>query len=171
MPIDYGYGVYLDTIDRAANFARDWRNNPAVYRTCRQVGLISQHDQDKWFNWQAENKQTRMYSICDPNSIVILGVCGLTSINHINQNAEYSLYIAPEFQGKHFAKPALKTLVKHGFDDLNLHRIWGEVFEGHEKSLAIAKSLGFQEEGFLRDTYYKQGKFIGSHIMALIKPV
>lgn len=159
--IDYGRGVKLHTnfdIDRA----RYWRNDPEVYRTCRQDGLITSGENKAY--WENHRKDSRMYFIERDSWNV--GVCGLTSLDHKNQKAEFSLYIARDYRGKGLAKAALYTLLCHGFFDLNLNRIWGEMFSGNPAE-SIFRGLGMQKEGLLKETYFKEGKFIDSVIFAI----
>lgn len=98
----------------------------------------------------------------------MVGVCGLTSIDKINQKAEFSLYIAPDMQHKGFGRAALALLLHHGFNDFNLNRIWGESFDGNPAQKMFAR-MGMQKEGTLRESYFRGGKFIDSHIWAITR--
>lgn len=99
----------------------------------------------------------------------MVGVAGLTSLDSLNQTAEFSLYIAPEYQQRGYGKAALKELVKVGFEDWNLYRIWGETFDGNPAA-KMFESIGFRKEGTLRGTYYKEGRHINSHIYSITRP-
>jgi RimJ/RimL family protein N-acetyltransferase len=103
----------------------------------------------------------------DPVSACI-GVCGFTSIDRVNQKAEFSLYIAPQFHGCGYGSAALYTLVRHGFEDMNLNRIWGETFDGNPAE-SIFKRIGFKKEGTLKQSYFRKGRFIDSHIYGIIR--
>lgn len=161
--------VFIDsTIPKEA---RAWRNDKEVHQWCRQHTLISKSDQLAWKNKIATDPTIKMFGVYHPTyegQCVPVGVCGFTSINHRLQSAEFSLYIAPEFQKKGYGIDALTTLLRHGFEDWNFHRIWGEVLDGNP-ALNTFKDLGFKEDGFLRDTYFKNGVFIGSHMISILK--
>jgi RimJ/RimL family protein N-acetyltransferase len=64
------------------------------------------------------------------------------------------------------AKKALKMLFKFGFDDLNLHLIWGETFDGNP-ACALFERIGMEKEGTRRDFYFKEGKFISCHLYSI----
>ena len=128
--IEYGTGISLSA-DVPFLQARIWRNNREVFRWCRQYTGISPQAHSDWFEKMQTDPTIKMFAIYLDHpgyqtEDVCLGVCGLTSIDRVNQKAEFSLYIAPNHQKKGYGKKALYTLVKHGFEDHNLHRIWGE---------------------------------------------
>lgn len=146
-----------------------WRNDPNIYKYCRQHTLLSLDEHLKYIkNINLASSRIKLFGIKSEDKKDI-GVCALTSVNYINRNAEFSLYIATPFQGKGYAKNALISLLNLGFNDLNLHRIWGEVFEYNNKALNMFYALGFIREGELRDTYYKNGTFINSYIISILK--
>jgi len=97
-----------------------------------------------------------------------IGVCGFTSIDRLHQKAEFSLYIQPNMQGRGYGEKALRTLVEHGFKALNLNRIYGEVFFGN-KALEMNRRVGFRVEGIQRQTYFKEGKFLDSYMISILK--
>ena len=144
-----------------------YRNDPEIRDWCRQVGLIDERQQTKWVNKVSDDPTIRMYLIrCEE---IPLGVCGFTDIDHLNQRAEFSCYMFPKFQGKGHATIALKTLFKHGFDDLNLNMIWGETFEGNAAIHIFTEKLGMFLEGTRRNFYYKKGKFLDAHLLSISK--
>ncbi len=150
---------------------RKWRNLPAIYRWCRQFEPITEEQHEAWFQSLHNNPSTKMYVVMRPNADGTgqpIGVCGLTSIDYINRRAEFSLYIAPDFQCAGYGIPALKLLCKRGFETLNLNCIWGEVFSGNP-ALQRFKTVGFVEEGKRRQFYYRDGKYIDAVMISLLK--
>lgn len=169
--------------------ARAWRNEPIIHNWCRQNHLISSAQQEDWLKKIETDPSVKMFAVMDiAESLdemhrdpkgdkphwksydleIPVGVCGLTSLSLIHRSAEFSLYIAPGYLGNGYAKPALLELLKYGFIQLGLNRIWGEVFAGNP-ALAIFKDLGFIEEGVCRQSYYKGGTFINSHIISILR--
>lgn len=164
--IDFCYGIKLDTLkDQNLEIYRNWRNNPLIRSWCRQTGLISEVDQLKWHERIQGDQTIRMFEIVADHCVV--GVCGLTSIDRQNRSAEFSLYIGPEHHGQGYGEGALKTLLHHGFVDLGLHRIWGETFFANP-AMALFLKLGMQKEGTFRDSYFKSGSYIDSHIISML---
>ena len=173
--IDYGYGIQLGTIlEKGAWLFRVWRNDTRINRWCRQYGLIDEISQGKWLNKIATDPSIMMYSIYTPTDnqvddyITLQGVCGFTGITPVHNSAEFSIYIDPDKHKMGYGKAALQTLLHHGFEDLNFNRIWGESFDKNP-AMSLYDKLGFQKEGTLRETYYKEGQYWDSHIYSLIR--
>ena len=154
---------------------RTWRNDPRIYQWCRQVGTISKAQQLNWFEKQAVDPSIIMYAI--EEYIIppvggakdqIVGVAGLTSIDHLNSRAEFSLYIGPEFQKSGLGGEALAELLEIGFNDLNLNRIWGETFDKNP-AIKLFEKIGMQKEGTRKDFYFKGGVYIDAHLYSINK--
>lgn len=161
--------------------ARKWRNLPEVWLWCRQFTLISEGQHQDWLERIDRDPTVKMFGIeamIGPprtnraGKLIMpyrpIGVCGLTSIDRVNQNAEFSLYISPTYQRRGFARDALYLLLQHGFMDQNLNRIWGETYDGNPAWNLFA-SMGMTHEGTQREAYYRRGKFIDAHIWAITK--
>ena len=164
--ISYGWdNISLHPLDsKNLETVREWRNDSRVRDWCRQHNLINDIQQKAWFEKQAFDSSIEMFLIRYMGKAV--GVCGLTSICYRNRRAEFSLYIAPQFQGKGYAKPALKSLFKYGMDELNLNRIWGESFISN-KANKIFKSIGMDKEGVRKDFYFKNGEYIDAILWSI----
>jgi RimJ/RimL family protein N-acetyltransferase len=145
--------------------AREWRNDREINRWCRQDGLISGESQISWIDKIELDPAIRMFGVYDLKKPI--GVAGLTSIDRQNRSAEFSLYIAPEHQKKGYGVKALDLLLYHGFEDMGLNRIWGEVFVGNP-AIHMFHNLGFKTEGCQRETYWKHGEFIDSHTVSML---
>ncbi len=177
--IIYGYGsddwtVELGPVESGdLRMMRDWRNDPAIWRWCRQNDLISDIMQARWFESQDKDPTIHMYMIlgretAHPRGLIRMGVCGLTSHDKNNRTAELSLYIGPEFQKKGLSKPTFKTLMRHGFENLNLHSIWCECFSGNPV-IGVVKGVGFKPDGVKREAYFKDGKYVDAELFSILE--
>ncbi len=167
--IDYGFGIYLGGVSEAdPDKLLVWRNDYRIWQHCRQNDLIPKGAHLKWYEKQLDgNPVDHMYSICTKEGFV-LGVCGLTGIDLENARAEFSLYIAPQFQRKGHGQAALKTLISHGFNSLPLESIWGESYS-FNPARRMFQAIGFKEDGVRRHFYYRDGKFIDAYIYSLLR--
>jgi len=149
---------------------RSWRNDDRIMKWCRQNDLLSSTDQVRWYEKINIDPTIKMYLITTliKGCTNCIGVCGLTSIDLINSRAEFSLYIAPEYQNKGYGKTTLITLLNKGFNDFNLNLIWGETFNKNP-AYKMFKSLGFKKEGTRRQFYYKNGKYVDAHLVSILR--
>lgn len=175
MPIDYGYTstarvkVWLDDPTEAPELIRYWRNKPEIRDWCRENDLIQTFQHEKWLE-SLRSGRDRMYLICAGiDHRAMIGVCGLTSINWHHRTAEWSMYLDTDYWGKRLAEPVLRTLLRHGFDSLNLECVWGEIFATNSACLKLAEKIGFKQDGVLRSRYYKQGKRLDAVAVSILK--
>ncbi len=167
--INYDLSVQLGPIDAFhLDKLRRWRNDHRIWQWCRQNDLISASNQSKWLEKISDDDTIRMYTIWSKNVTDLVGVCGLTSIDQVNQRAEFSLYTGPEFHKLGYGKDALICLFKYGFEELNLNLIWGETFEGNP-ALKLFNNLGMKTDGVRRQFYFKGGKFIDATIVSITR--
>lgn len=145
---------------------RSWRNHDSIRTYCRQVGWISERDQEAWYRRQNDDPTIKMFVIEDNH--IGVGVCGLTDIDHLHRRAEFSLYIAPEQQRKGYGSKSLKMLFDFGFYELNLHMIWGETFSGNPAA-KLFESIGMLKDGTRRDFYFKRGMYVDAHLYSITR--
>ena len=163
--IDYGFGVTLRAVNSTDTKLVEWRNEFEVRRWCRQVGLLSDRDHQKWLDAQNDTPTIRMFVIAI-EGYGDVGVCGLTGIDLLNRRAEFSLYINTKDRRRGCARAALLSLLAFGFNDLNLNRIWGETFEGNP-ALNLFDTIGFEREGVRKEFYYRAGHYIDCTLVSI----
>lgn len=157
--IDFGAGVYLKEIDKDwARKLHEWRNDPKIWRWTRQNDLLTNAMQEEWVGRLGNDPSIAMYLIIPAEERSPIGVCGLTSIDHKNKHAEFSVYIAPKEQGRGLGVLAIKTLFYHGFMNMGLRSIWGEAFEDNPARKKF-KEVGIHETGTRPGHYFKDGKY------------
>jgi len=174
--ISYHSGIYLST-DLPYQQMRKWRNDYHIYKWCRQVSILSEEDQYRWQDTIRDNPTIKMYCIqvldlglshLEEECLVPVGVCGLTSINLIARHAEFSIYIGKEYQKKGYGQKALYTLIRHGFEEFNLNKIWGDVFVGNPGKKML-RNLHFKFAPGHEEHYFKNGQYINTELAYLFK--
>jgi UDP-4-amino-4,6-dideoxy-N-acetyl-beta-L-altrosamine N-acetyltransferase len=164
--IDFGHEIKLGTINpEHLETLRRWRNEPEIWAWCRQSDLISFIDQEMWYRQLAEDPRSKMYLVLNEQRTPV-GVCGFTDIHPLHRRAEFSLYIAKEYQKRTYGKKTLLTLFKHGFQNLGLNVIWGETFLGNHAA-KVFENLGMESEGTRKQFYFKDGEFIDAFLYSI----
>jgi len=168
-----GRKVYLKAVEKDdLEQLKEWRNLPDFRKHFREYREINSEMQQKWFeNTIINDKNTIMFSIFDSNTNKLIGCCGLCYINWVHRNADLSLYIGHDqsyIDDTGFAEDACRVLLEYGFDELNLHKIWTEIYDFDDKKNNLYKKVGFKRDGVLRDQYFYNGTWSNSLILSLI---
>jgi RimJ/RimL family protein N-acetyltransferase len=64
---------------------------------------------------------------------------------------------------------ALKALVSHAFETMNLRRLEADVDPRNGASIRSLERLGFQREGFLRERWHVNGEIQDAHFYGLLR--
>ena len=168
-----GDKVYLKAVERNdLSQLKEWRNLPDFRKHFREYRELNSEMQEKWFeNVVVNDKNTIMFSIFCSDSNKLIGCCGLCYINWVHRNADLSLYIGHEnayIDDIGFADDACTLLLEYGFNELNLHRIWTEIYEFDNKKKNLYEKLGFKQDAVLRDQYFYDGNWCNSMILSLL---
>lgn len=163
-PFLEGGSVYLRplSVEDLSHGYPHWLNDPEV----------SAHNSHHVFPYTLE--QTRGYiesTKNDPQNLVLaivakenevhIGNISLQRINMIDRNAEYAIMIGDKrYWGKGIAREASELLIAHGFETLNLHRIYCGTSSTNEAMQRLAVTLGMKEEGRRREAQYKHGTYL-----------
>ena len=97
-----------------------------------------------------------------------IGGVGLR-IDEQHQNAELGYWLGVDYWGEGYATEASRELVRYGFRDLKLHRIYASHFQHNSASANILKKLGMRHEGCQRQHIHKYGKFLDSELYGLLR--
>jgi len=99
----------------------------------------------------------------------LIGTCQLHSINLVHRAAELQIRIGDTgSRGKGYGTEAVLLLLKFGFNDLNLHRIYLHVFETNSVAIATYKRVGFTQEGVLREAAHIDGRRQNVAVMGIL---
>jgi len=144
-----------------------WLNNPKANR------LLGNHPGEKttlvkqqvWFATYRKEKTKKFFTIYDDNRPI--GFVGLSHIDKINKTAEIFVVIGEDdYRGKGIGRQAVQWIVDFGFKQLKLHKIALAVFAENLVAVKLYKSLGFKQEGTLKDDAYFGGKYHDTLLMA-----
>jgi phosphinothricin acetyltransferase len=80
---------------------------------------------------------------------------------------EVSIYVAPEMKGRGIGRKLLPALIDAG-RQMGLHTLIARIGEGNPSSLALHRSAGFEEAGFLKEIGAKFGRRLSVHLMQIM---
>jgi ribosomal-protein-serine acetyltransferase len=100
----------------------------------------------------------------------IIGAAGFAGIDWVARATSVGYWLAEEHQGRGLMTRAVKSLVDHAFDELELHRVEIQAAKDNLRSRAIPERLGFQEEGTLREAERVAGRYLDLVVYGLLAP-
>lgn len=139
-----------------------WRNKPHFRRYFREYRELSMANQQHWYEQIVlSDPAVRMFSIVSLNDDALLGACGLCYIDWVRRSADFSIYIGHDdlYVDDNLAADAAQVMRRYAFDELNLHRLWAEVYAYDERKIALFESLGFSIDGRFRDNHFDDGRW------------
>ncbi|VUC36245.1 unnamed protein product [Clonostachys rosea] len=104
-----------------------------------------------------------------PNIIgfVVLGWGGIPANQVVNRRASIGIRLDPEYQEKGYGREAFNWMLDWAFRYAGLHTVFLGVFPYNEKAIRLYKSLGFVQEGHLRETRYFNRKWHDELLFAI----
>lgn len=148
-----------------------WRNRPEFRRYFREVRELGPEQQTHWFDATVlRDERTRMFAIVASGTGRLIGACGLCYIDWVNRTADFSLYIGHDgrYIDELYAPAAARTLLRHGFEELGLHRIWCEIYDFDDAKKRLLSGLGFTLDGRHRETHWSEGRWHDSLFFAIL---
>lgn len=162
-PFITGKTVYLRAIDESdlSERYRDWFNDAEVCRYNSHHRFPNYGEDVRiYYETTIKSRENLILAICDKLNDLHIGNISLQSISPLDQSAEFAIVIGDRsYWGKGIGEEAMRLIVAHGFDQLNLHRIYCGTAEDNTGMQKLAHKLGFKEEGRSRDALYKDGKW------------
>jgi RimJ/RimL family protein N-acetyltransferase len=148
-----------------------WLNNTAVTRYLQHMRPWSVVEERAWLDRAMRND--------DPSSVTLVvettdgeyaGAIGLMHLDQRNRSAEAGIVIGrPEDWGRGLGTEAMQLLLRHAFEELNLHRVSLRVYAFNERGIKSYTKLGFVEEGRLREAVFRHGAWHDVHLMAILQ--
>jgi RimJ/RimL family protein N-acetyltransferase len=123
-----------------------------------------------WLNADADPTRV-FFAIRSRETAAILGYVQIMQIDPIHRSATLGILIGnPGDRGQGRGREALSLAVRYCWNDLNLGRLALSVFAGTDRATGLYLSLGFREEGRLRQARFIDGQWIDVILMGLLHP-
>lgn len=98
-----------------------------------------------------------------------VGRIDLFEIDHVNGSASFGITVATAERGKGHGRDAIEILLRFGFEELRLERIWLDTDSENAVAQGLYASLGFVHEVRQRHHYFQEGGFIDAIRMAMLR--
>jgi diamine N-acetyltransferase len=117
-------------------------------------------------NWYYKSNPEFWMIILDNDTV---GYFRLSNYSEQNKNIYIGADVAKEYTGKGIAKEAYNKFIPYVFTIYNLNKISLEVLGTNERAINLYNKLGFVKEGIKREEVLKNGIWVDSMMMSILK--
>lgn len=97
-----------------------------------------------------------------------IGGVGLR-VDQEHQHGELGYWLGLHYWGMGYATEASRAMLRYGFEDLSLHRIFASHFSRNPASGRVLRKLGMRYEGCQREHLRKWDRFVDSELYGLLR--
>jgi RimJ/RimL family protein N-acetyltransferase len=172
-----GKHVTLRALEREdLKLIHKWQNDEEVMRLARSQpdhaismeALAAQLEK----NLKDEDPTTRRFGIEETSNGKLIGWCSISYNSWAKRytSADIGLAIGEKDRWqKGYGTEAVSLMLKECFEQLNLHRVSWWTYSENKASIALAKKMGFKEEGRLRENVFFDNTFHDTVVLGLLK--
>jgi RimJ/RimL family protein N-acetyltransferase len=167
-----GERLYLRSVERDdLGRCHAWMNDPGLRATLAQRYPMSLAREADWVERVTRGQDTSemTFAICLVQGDRHIGNCDLTSIDRDNGTATVGILIGEaDCRGQGLGEEAVRTLCRFGFDEMRLHKIRLDVYQGNP-AIRTYERVGFRLEGVLREEIFRRGGRVDVLRMGLLR--
>ena len=145
-------------------------DNRAVWRNIwdRHPYPYSVADAEEWIRFAMEQEPETIFAIASPTEAI--GCIGMQPQDDVARlSAEVGYWLGEPFWGRGITSGALRTLTRYAFDTLDLVRLYATVMEWNPASARVLEKVGYEYEGLLRKSAFKDGEIIDQWLYAIVR--
>jgi RimJ/RimL family protein N-acetyltransferase len=170
----YGGRVRLRAVEREdVKKFYEWINDPEVTHGLSMYLPMSTVEEEHWFerlSQHDQNEKPLAIEVRDGDGWKLIGNCGVFGIEWVNSNGELGIMIGDKSAWNHgYGTEVMTLLLRHGFETLNLNRIYLRVHADNPRAKRSYEKAGFLEEARLREAVFRHGKYGDMFIMSVLR--
>lgn len=150
----------------------EWRIDEDIYKLLGgNHNFVSSVREKQWVDQKMVDDNNNIYlAICLKEEKRMIGYTCIKNIDLRNLKAELGYIIGDKTKwGKGFATEAEKITLKYLFHQYPIHKCYAYCLQEHIVSIKLLKSLGFKQDGILRDEVYKDGEFKSFLVFSILR--
>lgn len=177
MPYLFGERIRLRAAEKEdiTAFLR-WVNDEDVTENLFLVDPMSRFEEENWYEAMIKKPASEHVLVIEvkdqsPNQDYRpIGTCQFHNLDWRNRSAEVGIMIGEKtFWDRGYGTETMRLLLRHGFDTLNLHRIWLQVYAKNKRGIKAYEKAGFVHEGKYRQGHYQHGQYYDIYLMSVLK--
>ena len=150
-----------------------WLNDPEVVDGLGLFLPLSSSDENRWFESITAHEPAEkplVIEVQDGESWRMVGNSSFMGIEWTSRVAEVGLFIGDKsLWNKGYGTDVMRLVLKHGFETLNLNRIWLRVHADNPRAVRVYEKIGMAHEGCYRQGVYKKGVYVDVLLMSMLK--
>lgn len=121
---------------------------------------------EEWIRQRTTGEISELAFAIDDGELA--GVIGL-HLKREHDMAEMGYWIGLPYWGRGYATEAGREVMRYGFEELGLNKIYAGYFTRNAASGSVLRKLGMRLEGTWRQHYKKWGEYVDVAFMAILK--
>lgn len=152
-------GIRLRPLERSdLHFVHLLNNNRSVMGYWFEEPYESFVELEQLYSKHIHDQSERRFIVEDGEHAPV-GLVELVEIDHLHRRAEFLIMIAPEQQGRGYARAATRLAISYAFRVLNLYKLYLLVDVDNTRAIRIYEGTGFRREGVLVDEFFSDGRY------------
>ncbi|MFW5714024.1 MAG: GNAT family N-acetyltransferase [Brevefilum sp.] len=177
MPYLFGERIRLRAVEKEdiTSFLH-WVNDEDVTENLFLFSPMSRFEEEKWYESMMKkptSEHVLVIEVIDQSPQVDyrpIGTCQFQNLDWRSRSAEIGIMIGEKsFWDRGYGTETMRLLLRHGFNTLNLHRIWLQVYAKNKRGIRAYEKAGFVYEGKYRQAHYQEGEYHDIHLMSVLK--
>jgi RimJ/RimL family protein N-acetyltransferase len=124
----------------------------------------------EWLEFHRRKKDEWLMAIRDKETDKCIGHVALYRIDHRVRSCEFGIMIGDmRYWSRGAGRAVTAFAIAHAFRELNMNRIELSLLASNERARSLYDSLGFRQEGVLRQACYKNGRYVDLILMSLLR--
>lgn len=99
----------------------------------------------------------------------LIGTICLWNIQKHNYRAEIGYVLHPHYWRKGIMKETIQKVLEFGFNTMHLHSVEARLQPDNNASVAVLEATGFVKEGYLKEDFFFDGKFLDTLIYSRLQ--
>ena len=157
-----------------------WMNDPDITENLMLYQPISAEEEANWYENMLKRPAAEHVMVIEIKTPVEgksetetwfpIGNIQFLDIDWRNRKTEIGIMIGEkEYWDQGYGSEAMQLMLKHGFETLNLHRIWLQVYDKNVRGIRAYEKTGFTVESRFREAHYQHGRYYDIIIMSILR--
>jgi len=150
-----------------------WLNDPEVIQNLVIYVPLSMGQEEKWYQNMLSlpaEEQPLVIEVQSSDSWKPVGNISFINLDWRSRCTEIGIFIGEKsFWDQGYGRKAIRLMLHHGFDNMNINRVYLRVFETNPRGIHCYEQVGFKHEGRMRQGHYLDGQYIDVLFMSVLR--